>query len=359
MKINFVVPGNLLSGGHRIIYELANRLALAPHSVSIQHPIFPAFLGKHGGRLSNLKRLARSVPKQLLAGQPRWMQLDVPVTKVPWLAAFWTRWADIVIVTHWDVAWATRGFSPMGGKIIYYIHDHYRAFGDHAEFVRKTWELPFFRIVTTRRLQREAHQLGLQAEYVPNAIDARSFCIMVPPEERDPLTLAMLYSNDRRKGIEDGLRALDRVYENHPNLRVILFGTARFKHTLRPWMEWRSAVSHRELLEIYNRASIFLCPSHYEGWGLPGFESMACGCALVSTQHDGVEEYAEHGVTALLARIGDVEALASHIEELIADSALRLRLAHQAREAAQCFPWEKTVRLFESALAEASRASAC
>ena len=36
--------------------------------------------------------------------------------------------------------------------------------------------------------------------------------------------------------------------------------------------------------------------SYYEGWGLPGTEAMACGCALVSTRNGGVDSYAIEGV---------------------------------------------------------------
>ena len=45
------------------------------------------------------------------------------------------------------------------------------------------------------------------------------------------------------------------------------------------------------LRSLYHRTRIFMVPSQYEGWGLPGSEAMACGAALVSTDNGGVRGY--------------------------------------------------------------------
>jgi glycosyltransferase involved in cell wall biosynthesis len=95
---------------------------------------------------------------------------------------------------------------------------------------------------------------------------------------------------------------------------------------------------------------VFVTASHYEGWGLPGAEAMACGAALVSTDHGGVRAYAEHGVTALISPIRRPDMLAEHVELLLRNPGLRVRIAEQGAEAVRQFTWERAVSSFEQCL---------
>ena len=357
VKISFLSTQNTLSGGHRIVYELANRLAERRHTISIYYPIVPLPIYLRVKSLQELKGFLRNVQMQLIAGRPNWCEVKVPLIKIPWISPLWIPDADVLVAPQWDLLWTIRDFPARKGVKVHYIHDSYRIFGKWKDLARKVWELPQFRIVTHRQLQEEARSLGLKTEYAPNGIDLTSFRMIEPLEKRDPYTVAMLYSNGLRKGLEDGFKVLTEIHRVYPRLRVLLFGSTKFKHSLAPWMEWRGQVSHEELIKIYNQAALFLCPSLYEGWGLPGFEAMACGCALVSTRHDGVSEYAEHEVSALLAPVGDVETLASHICRLISDEALRIRIARKGMESVQRFTWERSVYLFEQALSKALKAA--
>jgi glycosyltransferase involved in cell wall biosynthesis len=353
VKICFLLPANVLSGGHVVIYEMANRLAEKGHDVSIYYPVLPPRSHWAVKSLAELKGLLRGVQRQLFAGRPAWFDLKVPLVKVPWVSSRWLPDADVLVAPHWDVQWAVRRFPGRKGIKIHYVHNTYRILGKFSELAREAWSLPGFRVVVNKRLQEEMRSMGLESEYVPNGIDLNRFYIEVPLEDRDPYTVAMLYSNSATKGCADGLRALDMARKALGRIRAILFGPARLRGVLEPWICWGGMVPHPRLVRVYNEASIFLCASSYEGWGLPGMEAMACGCALVSTRHDGVLEYAEHGVSALLAPVGDVDGLAEHICRLVSNTELRLRIARKGLEAVQRFPWERSVEMFEQALLKA------
>lgn len=353
MKISFLLTRNTLSGGHRVVYELSNRLTERGHSVSIYYPVVPPSVHLRVRSLAELKGLLRSIQAQLTAGRPSWFDVRMPLIKMPWISPRWFDDADVLVASQWDLLWTVRDFPARKGVKVHYIFDSHCIFGQWGEMARKAWELPFFRIVTTRRLLEKIHKMGLEAEHVPIAVDLESFRLRAPLEQRNPYAVAMLYSNSRWKAFEDGLKVLSMARRTSPEIRVTLFGPAKLKRSLEPWMLWKGLVPNEKLVEIYNQAGIFLCSSLYEGWGLPGMEAMACGCALVSTKHDGVQEYAEHEVSALLAPIGDVETLAQYVCRLISDDALRIQIARKGIEAVQQFPWERSVELFEQALLEA------
>ncbi len=47
-----------------------------------------------------------------------------------------------------------------------------------------------------------------------------------------------------------------------------------------------------ELAAVYSMAAVYVQPSHYEGFGLPVLEAMACGCPVVSTNTSSLKEIA-------------------------------------------------------------------
>jgi glycosyltransferase involved in cell wall biosynthesis len=72
-----------------------------------------------------------------------------------------------------------------------------------------------------------------------------------------------------------------------------------------------------------------------EPFGLVIAEAMACRRAVVASASGGAAELIDPGVTALSHEPGDVSGLADRIRILVADAALRARLASAAREAAE------------------------
>ena len=61
------------------------------------------------------------------------------------------------------------------------------------------------------------------------------------------------------------------------------------------------------MFDILNYASIFICSSINEGFGLTGAESMACGCALATTSYPAVFEYAVDKKNCLVSPVKDIK----------------------------------------------------
>jgi glycosyltransferase involved in cell wall biosynthesis len=155
----------------------------------------------------------------------------------------------------------------------------------------------------------------------------------------------MLYRHGEWKGTQDGIEALRLAKLKVPSMKVYLFGTEKKAH-IEPWMEYHLNPSQELIVELYNKAAIFVGPSWSEGWGLPGCEAALCGCALAMTDNGGHREYAIHMETALLSEIKNPIALAENIVTLLQNNELRIKIAKQAQKHILQFDWEEAIQKF-------------
>jgi starch synthase len=110
----------------------------------------------------------------------------------------------------------------------------------------------------------------------------------------------------------------------------------------------------QELVQILSHASVFVCPSIYEPFGLVNLEAMACEAPVVATAVGGIPEIVVDGETGYLVSPGDELArdLAERVNALLADEALQRRLGKAGRaRVLDRFSWaavaERTATLYE------------
>jgi GT2 family glycosyltransferase/glycosyltransferase involved in cell wall biosynthesis len=82
-----------------------------------------------------------------------------------------------------------------------------------------------------------------------------------------------------------------------------------------------------EIVRYYQAADVFVCTSRVESFPRVILEAMAFGLPIVSTRVFGVVEQVREGVNAMLYEPGNVNTLASHLTQTIADDELRNRMA--------------------------------
>ncbi|HEY1950969.1 MAG TPA: N-acetyl-alpha-D-glucosaminyl L-malate synthase BshA [Bryobacteraceae bacterium] len=76
-------------------------------------------------------------------------------------------------------------------------------------------------------------------------------------------------------------------------------------------------------------------PSELEAFGLAALEAMACGVPPVATLAGGVPDLITHGMDGFMEPVGDIDAQAERLTEILADDAVHDRLAKSARNTAQ------------------------
>ena len=203
---------------------------------------------------------------------------------------------------------------------------------------------PCPKVCIARWLVDVGRQKGVPAEqlvHIPNGLRHEKYRLVSPIEDRPPL-ISTAYRSHSDRGPAESLAALAEVKRRVPEVEAIVFSTDPPVHETAPWMTVLTDPPQDFIVnEIYNRSRVFLCASRVEGFGFPCIEAMACGAALVTTSNGGSDDYAIHGETALVCEPGDVTAMADHIERLLHDDELRIRLAKQGMEyVRQTFDWD-------------------
>ena len=103
---------------------------------------------------------------------------------------------------------------------------------------------------------------------------------------------------------------------------------------------------------LYERADLFVHPTHYEGSSLVTLEAMAHGRAVVATRAGGIPDKVKDGVTGLLVEPADRAGLAAAIGALAGDGARREAMGAAGRRCVgDAFAWsvliDRTLALYE------------
>ncbi len=76
-------------------------------------------------------------------------------------------------------------------------------------------------------------------------------------------------------------------------------------------------------------------PSEMEAFGLAALEAMACGVPPVATHTGGVPDLITDGLDGYMAPVGDIEAQAARLVELLTDEGLHASMSAAARQTAE------------------------
>src|SRR5829696_10245901 len=86
-------------------------------------------------------------------------------------------------------------------------------------------------------------------------------------------------------------------------------------------------VPHKELVNYYNEASVFVFPSLDEGMALVQLEALACGVPVICTPNSGGDSVVEEGREGFVVPIRNSTLLASRLRSLLEDPNLVKQMA--------------------------------
>ncbi|MGH3443220.1 MAG: glycosyltransferase, partial [Nitriliruptorales bacterium] len=157
---------------------------------------------------------------------------------------------------------------------------------------------------------------------------------------------------ERRKGLEQLVRAFVRVKRHRPTVRLLVVGDgperARCQQLLtarlRADVLFLGRVDEEDLPRFHASADLYVAPNlGGESFGIVLLEAMAAGLPVVASDIPGFRSVIRDGVEGRLVPPGNVAALAEAIDALLANPALRDALAEQAATSAERYDWPVVV----------------
>jgi len=123
-----------------------------------------------------------------------------------------------------------------------------------------------------------------------------------------------------------------------------------------PLVMFAGATPGPTLIALYRSAAALVCPSRYEGFGLPLLEAMACGTPVIAARTSSIPEVV--GDAAVLLDPDDEPAWVDAIQRILDDESHAAQLRGKGLSRAAEFSWrrtaEQTARVYRLLLDEAS-----
>ena len=275
------------------------------------------------------------------------MNNSLPVGVFPESDPFCIPDAEILVASAWQTVELAAKFPQSKGKPFYFIQHYEPLWTREKNRASKTYDLPYKMLAVSTWLKNtliEKHKKNTDVLVVP--VDREMFFCDSKKWNTIP-RVVMLHHDYDWKGYAEGIEVIKTVMQQERKIQLVVFGEKledprslfdkagfEFEYHYRPTRE--------RLRKIYTSCDIFLCPSWYEGLGLPSMEAMACRCALVTADTGGCLDFAIDEKTALVSSSRDIEGLSKNIIRLLDDRALLESISQNGYDKISEFDWRES-----------------
>lgn len=222
-------------------------------------------------------------------------------------------------------------------KLVYFAQDYDESYYDSKImqlFIRAVYlfALKIMRVpvvaVSSDLVRIFNSRFGARAVLVENGIDDQTFyndpSETLVGEKSGRKAVLLLSRSDKRKGFDIAVEVVNKALRRCAGFEVWTVGehvSGMFHGQVHRDFGY---VKEEELRRIMSSADILLYPSRHEGYPLMVLEAFACGLPVVTT---AAVPFARHEENAMVAKIGDVRALAEMLISLLDSSELSRKLS--------------------------------
>ncbi len=349
MKINYVMFDTKLTGGVRVLLEIANKLVERGHEVTItsfgdkkDHSWYPLKAETNYRKKSFIKKIIKYGIKEYLDIHTYPYQEIFELTKaIPD--------CDINVATHCFTAFSI--FESEKGMPFYHMQ-HYEPLLFDDLFLKKlaeeTYFLPINKISNSIWLKNKIREkYGYDTPIVNPAINLDVFYPREVDKDIDKFRILCFGKQTRWKGFPEALDAIKLVMKKRDDIEFYAYGSKKPSYNSDVPFEFIQSPSDEDLAKLYSLADIMICPSWYESFPLFPLEAMACGTPIITTPY-GTEDYALHEKNCLVVPPKDPKALAEATLRLLNDEDKRENYKREGIKTAKKFTWDKTVDKIEN-----------
>jgi glycosyltransferase involved in cell wall biosynthesis len=256
------------------------------------------------------------------------------------------------------------------GRSVTVFHDLQHK--EHPEFFR--WlDLPFWNLLlwcsatwsraliavsqaTADDLARYYRGAAARTAVIHHGADSEFFRIgerrLAAGAPREPLILTVSTLHPH-KNLARLMEAFQAFRASHPEFRLAIAGLRGFASEqlesrrralgLEEFVTFTGWIPRSELYKLFERASAYIAPSEFEGFGMPLLEALAAGIPCACSEIPPFDEVAADA--AVRFDPGSVPAIARVLEIIACDSGFRSRAATDGPAQARRFSWNRAATL--------------
>lgn len=315
LKIIFVLPATSLSGGIRVVFEIAQSLLRLGHDVEIWS----------------------------LFSHSEWESNELTIryfAKYQGMIEALSAENAIKVATWWETAQIVLLSSIRIGKPVQFVQEFETWFyPDDAvaqAAVVSSYRPEFTYLTIAEYQQSELAEIGITSSLIPVGYDSNIYK-QIEGHSSPRAGMLAVGRSFFQKNFKMTVEAWKSLGEDRPNL--VLFGhepeilnDQKSKYMRKP--------SNSEVNSLYNNALFFVQTSRHEGFCLPIIEAMAAGCPVITTDSHGNRGFCFDEVNCLVVEQDDVHGLAQAIRRLSGDTDLQEKLRREGLKTAQKYSWE-------------------
>ncbi|OIJ68053.1 glycosyltransferase family 4 protein [Streptomyces mangrovisoli] len=275
--------------------------------------------------------------------------------------------ADVVIGTRPGLNVYLARFAPAGALRIAQEHLTHDTHTDRLRTRLARHYRTLDAVITTTEADAAVYRKkmrlpGVRVLAIPNSVPDPG---PAPAQERPPV-IAAAGRLVRAKRFDLLIDAFTDVAAKFPDWSLRIYGAGNDKQRLQDLIDEQGLGERARLMGAvspieaeFHQASVVASASDAESFGMTLVEAMRCGTPVVATDCPlGPAEIVHDGVDGRLVPMGDRDALAAALCDLIADEPVRLRMGEAARTAARRFDPAHIARAYDGLLTELSAARA-
>ena len=195
---------------------------------------------------------------------------------------------------------------------------------------------------------------GGDAIVIPNGVRVKNFKYAKPLPDFDKQKTVLFVGrlDEPRKGVQVLLNAMPKVFDQFPDLKLLLVGPGEVKDILKQvnikyhsQIEFKGFVSSDAKASCFASATIYVAPNlGGESFGIVLLEAMATGTPVLASDLPAFKRVLDDGNYGQLFNTNDSDQLASSLIELLKDKNRRELLTQAGIDRANQFDWTLIVR---------------
>lgn len=325
LHITYVMTWTGICGGSKIILQHANRLIEKGHQITIiSHYPYPNWF--------NLNRKVSFI--------------QVPLEQI--LCESIPNTSDLIVTTYWREIYEAieQNIAP----VIYFEQGDFHLFDSENvdkelfDYIYKQINLaPFIFTVSSYAQKKLKEVYNVDSTIIPNAVNEDVF---FPSENKHnkKIEITMIGSpNTEFKRITDIISALNTLKTKKQNINVNLItpDTPNKKFSCIDNL----IINPKQIIigNTLRKTDIYICASMYESFCLPVLEALTSGCAVITTDNGGINDFCKNNYNCLIVEKQNIEDIIEKLNTLIYNSDLRKQLSKNAIESSRKFSWESII----------------